>query len=713
MGGEELGRRQGTPATVHPQDFGIGRLFRCIREAVIVADVDIGRIVLWNPAAEALFGYSEAEALGLSVDALVPEYLRDRHRAGLARYRATGRGPVVDAATALELPARRKTGKECIVELTLSPVADAAVPGRFVLALIRDVTERKQKEEARAALIREQAARAEAEAAERRFRALVQNAADIILVLDAGGRVGYAGPSVTRVLGYQAEEHIGANVFAFVHPEDRPRVQQSFAGAVAQPGVHQWIEFRIRHADGSWRYVEAASNVLFHEPSVRGTVVNIRDVTERRQAEENHRFLAEASAVLASSLDYETTLASVARLAVPVLADWCAVDIADEEGAIRRLAVAAQDRAKEELVWKLRELYPYNAEGPGGVPQVARTGEPELVPAVTDEQLAAAAVDAEHLRILRELGMRSYLRVPLVARGRTFGVISLIAAESGRRYGPADLALAADLAGRAAIAVDNARLYREARAALAEAEAALAVRDEFLSVASHELRTPLTALKGQIHLARRRLARGVAAREVDELMARADTQVDRLNRLVHELLDVSRIASGQFAVEHEPVPVAPLVRHVVELECAVEEPPREIDLSLPETAPVVAADAGRLEQVLVNLLENARTYSPPGRPVHVRVGVADGRMAIAVQDEGIGIPPEELPHIFDRFHRAGNVDKGIAGLGLGLYIVHEIVRALGGTLTVESTPRVGSTFTVTLPLLDEDGDDGGTSERGG
>ena len=234
--------------------------------------------------------------------------------------------------------------------------------------------------------------------------------------------------------------------------------------------------------------------------------------------------------------------------------------------------------------------------------------------------------------------------------------------------------------------------------------AARATSDAFLSIASHELRTPLTSLKSYLELARRRLGPAGVAQEVPQLMTWADAQIDRLEGLISGLLDVSRMAAGRFVIEQEPVAVAPLLQHAIELQRAAE-PGRLINLSLPEARPLVMADPGRLEQVLVNLLENARKYSPPDKPIHVSLDVTECTVAIAVRDEGVGIPATEQERIFERFQRGSNRDPGVSGLGLGLYIACELTRAHGGELTVESTPGAGSTFTLILPRPDIEHDE--------
>jgi signal transduction histidine kinase len=307
--------------------------------------------------------------------------------------------------------------------------------------------------------------------------------------------------------------------------------------------------------------------------------------------------------------------------------------------------------------------------------------------------------------ILSEALSRPLARLAAHARAFGHGEATVPAPASG----PNEVQALADALNTMALQVQER--FAEREAALEEARAALAVRDQFLSVAAHELRTPLTAMKGQVQLARRLLVRGAAPAEVILLVERADAQADRLTGLITDLLDVSRISAGRFTIAPEPVALAALVERTVEMERGAM-PPRDIRVEMPDPGLVVEADPARLEQVLINLLENARKYSPEDRPIHVRVTSADQTVQIAVRDEGIGIPPQDLDQIFERFHRAGNVDDSVSGLGLGLYITHEIVRAHGGELQVESQPGEGSTFTVVLPCVGQPPGSEPTPEKG-
>ncbi len=303
-----------------------------------------------------------------------------------------------------------------------------------------------------------------------------------------------------------------------------------------------------------------------------------------------------------------------------------------------------------------------------------------------------AARDDEHLELLRTLGFTSYMCVPLLTRGNILGVITLVTAASGRRYQPDDLALAEELARRAAIAVDNAQLYREA-------QEAIRVRDLFLSIASHELKTPLTSLLGNAQLLGRRAAyEGGANERLQRTVRVIVEQAGRLNKMITALLDISRIQTGQLSIEQGRLDLGALVRRVVD-ETQPTFSCHTITCALPNEELVIAGDELRLEQVLQNLLNNAAKYSPSGGPISVRLDQRGGHGCITVSDQGIGIPREALPNLFQRFYRAHNVEtQHFSGMGVGLYVVKEIVTLHGGSVDVQSTEGAGSTFTVYLPL---------------
>jgi PAS domain S-box-containing protein len=507
--------------------------------------------------------------------------------------------------------------------------------------------------------------------------------------------------------------------------------------------------------------------------------------------------LGQASALLSESLDYETTLTSLARLAVPLLADLCIVDIM-EEGMLAHVAVAHVDPAKEELVHELRRRYqPTVAWENHPIINVLRSGRSRLFVEVDDALWVRIARDAEHLRLMRLLNFTSYMIVPLAARGRTLGTITLVMSESGRQYGPADLTLAEVLARRAALAVDNARLYREAQLAetrystlfegvadsivvfddsgrpvqvnqaaadllgytceellnlgladivagntwgeaefarlqregawhgevelrrkdgyavpveaivtrvqLASGQAYISVaRDisarresermqrDFVAMITHDLRSPLTSIKAFAQLTLRQ------QRYNERALTTIIRQSDRLQRLINDLLDASRLEHGRLELRRSQVDLVSLARAAAEQAQALTSD-HTIRLEVAADRPLVGLfDGDRIAQVLENLLGNAIKYSPGG-PVHLRVTAGDHTARIAVTDQGPGIAPEALPHLFERFYRAA-ASSGMPGLGLGLYICKGLVEAHGGAIAVESAVGQGSTFTVTLPL---------------
>jgi signal transduction histidine kinase len=402
------------------------------------------------------------------------------------------------------------------------------------------------------------------------------------------------------------------------------------------------------------------------------------------------RLLDEASTILASSLEYETTLQSVARVAVPVLADWCSVDIVEEGQAPRGLAAAHTDPAKEEVLRQLQQRYPPDPQGRQPVSEVLRTRQSVLLADIGEQYLQETSRDDAHLAMRRAIGFRSVMVVPLRAHDRLLGALTFARGSSRQPFEAEDLALAEELARHCALAMDNARLYGEVRQALQ-------ARDTFLSVAAHELKTPMTSVFAATQLLRRQVEQEPVL-DLARLHARVDLvhqQANKLVRLLDQLLDVSRIEAGQLSLEREPTD---LVRVVEEVVGAARTRTDRHTLTHMASAPIVCSvDALRLEQVLTNLLENAMKFSPDGGTIEVGVAARkDGTIQLSVRDHGQGIPPQSRERIFDRFYQ-GHQDMHASGMGLGLWISREIVALHRGRITVESPPDGGTRFVVILP----------------
>ena len=414
---------------------------------------------------------------------------------------------------------------------------------------------------------------------------------------------------------------------------------------------------------------------------------------EAESARHRLAFLAEASTLLADSLDITATLSRLADLTVPAIADSCAVDVVDEDGTLRRLGVAHVDPVKAATIRALDPGRITELRTPRGRGAVLRTGRSDLRPEVTATTLAEIARDESHLAALTSLNLRSLMVVPLLAHERVLGVIVLGGGESGRRFGIADLALAEDLARRAAAALENARLY-------AAAQAAVRARDQFLSIAAHELRTPIAGIKGYAQMLQRAHDRG----RLDESrlvggLRTIDEASDRLTRLTSDLLDVSRVQIGQLPLRPHPLDLAVLVAAVVERRRHGEHGERVIEVRAPDSVPLVA-DGDRIEQVIANLLDNAVKYSAVDDVIRVTVEPDDEGVRVIVQDQGIGLPPGGEEAIFRPFGRAANATaRNLPGLGLGLYICRGIVERHGGTITAESGgDGRGTTIRVWLPI---------------
>lgn len=538
------------------------------------------------------------------------------------------------------------------------------------------------------------------EAALRHADFVLRGSSDGVTVQDDTGRLLYVNDAAARICGFPDAQTMLATPpreivdrFEVLDEHGAPVTMDRFPGRRALAGeAPEPMLLRVRHrATGQTWWSLVRAHAIMGDGGKPELAVNIwHDASREQRQREGARFLGEVTARLAASLDYAITLEEAARAVVPELADWCTVDLV-EEGVRRSLAVAHTDPAKVEAARAYRRKYPPDESSARGVPNVLRTGAPELYRDLPEELLRASTRSEEQWRALEELGLKSLMIVPIVVRGTTEGALTLIAAESGRRYDEADLALACELGRRAGTAIENARAY-------SAAQRAIRTRDEFLAVAGHELRTPLAALMLQIESLRAAMLTGAITKDPARYSTRLDKTFGhalRLARLVDGLLDVSRIAEGQIELSLEEVDLARLVHETCER--FTDDATRAgCELDVIANVPCVGHwDPQRLEQVVSNLLSNAMKYGA-GKPIEVRCEAHGDTVAIVVQDHGIGIAPEHRSRVFGRFERAVS-ERNYAGLGLGLWITREIVTMHGGSIEVVSEVDKGSTFTVSLP----------------
>ncbi|WP_341528945.1 response regulator [Nostoc sp. UHCC 0302] len=535
-------------------------------------------------------------------------------------------------------------------------------------------------------LLRIRQAEESALALARQWQITFDSISDGVGLLDKEGRFVRCNTTMMSLLQKPLSEIIGG-----LHQE----VTQTLVGSIDATPFTKTQETRHRESlevqsGSSWFSVTI--DPIFDQAGFTGAVYILADITDRRRAEEALRFLAEASTVMASSLDYETTLTNIANLAVSQIADWCIIDMVEDDGLVHRLAVSHRDAAKAELARELARSYPLNSKAIAGMPKVIRTGIPEVANEISENLLLEYARDEEHLQLLQSLGIHSLIMLPLIVNGQVIGAMALISDQADCSYSTADLTFAQDLARRVALAVDNARLYREA-------QNTNRMKDEFLATLSHELRSPLNAMLGWIRLLNTRNFDEVTktrAMETIERSAKSQAQ------LVEDLLDVSRIIQGKLRLNVRPIELSSVIEAAIEtVRPAIQAKEIQFQVVLDPKAGPVAGDSDRLQQVVWNLLSNAIKFTPKGGDVIVRLEPVNSHVEITVKDTGQGINSEFVPYVFDRFRQAdSSITRVYSGLGLGLAIVRHLVELHGGTVMADSQGvGHGATFKVKLPLI--------------
>jgi signal transduction histidine kinase/DNA-binding response OmpR family regulator len=537
----------------------------------------------------------------------------------------------------------------------------------------------------RIAATRERELRAEAEG-------ILESITDGFLALDRDWRLTYVNAEAERINRVRRQEMLGRLYWELFPTYVGTKHEEEFHRAVVE---RVSVQFESHYAPWScWFEVKA------YPSKDGGLAVYFRDITERKQGLIMERLLAEASATFASSLDYKTNLKKVAGLVVPTLADLCVFDVLGRDRTLQRAgwahAIPAEAAPRDEL----DRFVPGPSFKDHPIIRVLDTGETELVSEVTDDWLRAVAVSAEHLQFLRGLRVASWMIAPLKARDKVLGVMTLcFVARSGRRFEEADRRTADELARRAGLAVDNAGLYQSAQDARSEAEAASRMKDQFLATLSHELRTPLNAIVGWSRLLR---SGKLDEEDVKQGLDAIDRNTKIQAQLIEDLLDISRIISGTLRLDIQRVSLP----EVIEAALATVMPAAEaksvgILKMFDSLAGSVTGDPARLQQVVWNLLSNAVKFTPNGGRIHVLLERVNSHVEITVTDTGIGIKPEFLSFVFDRFRQAdASTTRRHGGLGLGLSIVKQLVELHGGTVRAKSPgENQGSTFCVSLPLL--------------
>lgn len=583
-----------------------------------------------------------------------------------------------------------------------------------------------------------------------RKASILETALDCVITIDASGIITEFNPAAERTFGYRHADVVGKEMTELIVPPSLRGAHRAGMKRYLTTGIPHVLGRRIEitgmRSDGCEFPVELAI-VKVPMPGPVFFTAYLRDLTERRRLEEYQNFLLQASEQLAASLDYETTLNTVAHLAVPGIADWCAVDLLQDDGGLKRVAVAHVDPEKVAAAADLERLFPTDPASGGGVHEVIRTGEARWAADISEEMLRAGTQSDEHLEAIRRLGLKSFILVPLRARGRTLGAMTLVNAESRREFTEADVERAKDLAGRMAIAIDNAQLLSETEEsrlrlaeqaeeleataaqraeaqeelevtneelaatnselqrktdevvrALAAAEQANSAKSQFLATMSHELRTPLNAIGGYAELIKLGI-RGPVTEQQKIDLSRIQRSQNQLLTLINDILKFAKLQSGTLEFASTEFSVDEAICHVDDL-IRPQMDKKRIDYKYEtgDAAVTVCADVDRFQQVMLNLLSNAVKFTGKGGSIGVSWTAGEKDVAINVTDTGIGIPGENLERIFDPFVQvSGSKAKMNEGVGLGLAISREIAERMKGTLTVQSTIGKGSVFTLKIP----------------
>lgn len=670
-------------------------VFRVSRSPMVLLDTE-GRIIRFSDGCSEATGYSAAEVVGRPVwDLLIPP---DEREEVMRIFRELSHDSLPNTH---ENDWLTRTGERIRLAWSNSPVLGPGGEVACILGTGINVSEQRRIE----AALQESESLREAEKvrheAEARLAAVVTISADAIISCDAEQRITFFNGGAETCFGWTAEEVKGRPLNILLPESLRAIHRQHVDDFATAPESSQRMgdqrEIMGLRRTGETFPAEASISRTEVDGEPVYTVV-LRDLTERRALEDalrdrefRQRVLADAGRDLSATLNFEQTLQSIADLAVRTIADFCVIDVL-EAGEATRLVVAPQDPAQREIGEFLRRVA-LDRTRPHLVSSVHESERPILIEEVSKECLDELAQGEAYGQLLGALAPRSILAVPLIARSQLLGVILLISAEPGRRYGPSDLELAVELADRAALALDNARLYQKA-------QRAIALREDMISFVSHDLRNPLYSVGLMVDILARNAKADEAGVQAGPYYIREIRRViAEMSQLIGDLLDVSLIEAGSLRLDRGHHTVQPLLeKALATMRPLANDKQILLELSVdPDVAPV-HADADRTIQIVHNLVSNALKFTPRGGHVIVSAANVDDGVRFSVQDNGPGIESHTLDHLFDRYWQAGRTRT--AGVGLGLAIVEGIVRAHGGSIEVESEEGQGTTFHFVLPRAD-------------
>lgn len=545
-------------------------------------------------------------------------------------------------------------------------------------------------------LARDVSRRKNAEDDQLRLSAIVSSSDDAIISKNLDGIITSWNRAAQKMFGYTAEEIIGKSIRTIIPPELQKEEDIILAKLRKGKRIEHYQTVRITKS-GERKYVSLTISPMRSKAgNVFGASKIIRDITKEKRNEENLKFLAEASKELSVSLDFKKSLHNIAKLAISHIADWCTVEMLDGNEKINLVTVTHKNQKMIKWAVKLWKDNPPTMRERAGVANVLRTGISEFYPHITDEILARGARNANHLALLRKLQLKSVIIAPIKVRKKAVGVIVFISSVSGNLYTKSDLSMAEELARRASLALENAKLYQDMQKELMLRKKLERQKDEFVGIASHELKTPVTSLKAFAQVLQNRFAKAGDERSA-LLLRKMDAQINKLNNLIQDLLDISKIEAGMLEFHNGYFHFDELIDEVI------EEIQRTTDKHTIKrkgrAKKIIYGDRERIGQVITNFLTNAIKYSPHADTIDIIVSSDSKEVVLCVQDYGVGIPTESLSYIFDRFYRVpAKTHESVPGMGIGLYVSSEFIKRQGGTIWAESEVGKGSRFCFRLPV---------------